>query len=181
MSEELTYRGEMIKAMTFLSNEPRVVFLGQAVAVAGTVMRSTLELIDQDRLIEMPVEEDFQLGVSIGLATCGSIPVSIFPRLNFLMLAMNQLVNHLDKLQLLLEPSVAPKVIVRTSIGSVDPLDPGPQHKGDMTEPLRLLCPHMNVVRLDDAKSIVPAYEEALLREDGVSSILIEWGDLYGN
>ena len=28
----------------------------------------------------------------------GKIPVSIFPRWNFLLLAINQLVNHLDKL-----------------------------------------------------------------------------------
>ncbi len=165
--------------MNMLARDPRVVFLGQAVAVAGTVMRSSLEDIDPARLIELPVEEDFQMGMSIGMALAGQIPVSIFPRLNFLMLAMNQLVNHLDKLSKLVETGPVPKVIVRSSIGSERPLDPGPQHKGDLTEGLRLLVPNLELVRLDCPGDIFPAYERALRRDDGVSTILVEWGDNY--
>ena len=38
------------------------------------------------------------MGMTIGLLMAGKIPVSIYPRWNFLLLAINQLVNHLDKL-----------------------------------------------------------------------------------
>ena len=85
--------------MDFLGQFDDTVFLGQSVAVAGTAMRNTLLNIDQNKLVELPVEEDFQMGLSIGMALSGMIPISIFPRWNFLLLATNQVVNHLDKLK----------------------------------------------------------------------------------
>ena len=72
-----------------------------------------------------------------------------------------------------------PKVIIRTAIGSSHPLNPGPQHTGDFTEAFKVLCPNINVVRLDRLNMIALEYKKALLREDGVSTILIERGDSY--
>ena len=178
MTDLSPYASELRRAMHTLAEDERVVFLGQAVRVAGTAMRTTLEDIDPERLIELPVEEDLQLGMSVGMAIAGMVPVSVFPRWNFVVLAANQLVNHLDKLGEMIQ-SIPPKVIIRTSIGSVNPLDPGPQHQGDLTEGFRLLCPHIEFVRLDSADVVVPAYERALRREDGVSTVLVEWGDKY--
>jgi len=179
MAQLSAYATQLRIAMQNLAQDPRVIFLGQAVGVPGTAMRTTLEDIDADRLIELPVEEDFQLGMSIGMAIGGFIPVSIFPRWNFVLLAANQLVNHLDKLGEITGLDPAPKVIVRTSIGAEHPLDPGPQHKGDFSDAFVLMCPHMDVVRLDTTEAIVPAYEKALMRPDGRSTLLVEWGDLY--
>ena len=166
--------------MNYLAANSRTVFLGQAVAVHGTAMRNTLENIAQDRLIELPVEEDFQMGLSIGMALRGKIPVCIFPRWNFLLLATNQIVNHLDKLKELTQEVNPPKVIIRTGIGSEKPLHPGPQHTGDFTEAFRLMCKTINIVRLDNKEEIFESYRFALEREDGVSTILVEWSDKYG-
>jgi len=54
----------------------------------------------------------------------GWIPASIFPRWSFLLLAANQLVNHLDKTASLGHGGFRTKVIIRTSIGSERPLHP---------------------------------------------------------
>ena len=172
------YRDELVRAMTYLGEIDESVFLGQAVAVPGTAMFGTLEGVSMDKRIELPVEEDFQMGMSIGLAMNGSLPISIFPRWNFLILAANQLVNHLDKMAEMTRTRPA-KVIVRTSIGSERPLNPGPQHTGDWTDAVRILAPHVNVVRLDESEQIWPAYLEAADRDDGVSTLLVEWGDYY--
>jgi len=173
------YFSELKRSMNFLAKEASTIFLGQAVAVSGTAMRETLVEIPQDKLLELPVEEDFQLGLSIGLAIRGRVPVSIFPRWNFLLLATNQLANHLDKLGDLTGLSNPPKVIIRTGIGSINPMFPGPQHIGDYTEAFRLICKNVNVVRLDDAKDIFNEYKLAYLRKDGVSTLLIEWSDKF--
>ena len=178
-SEMGAYRDELTRAMTYLASLPNSVFIGQAVEVPGTAMTGTLENVDKARLLEFPVEEDFQLGVSVGLAMQGLLPVSIFPRWNFLLLATNQIVNHLNKLSELLGET-PPKVIIRTSIGSERPLHPGPQHTGDFTEAFRLLAPHIEILRLDEPEDIYPAYQCAAERTDGVSSLLVEWGDYYG-
>lgn len=170
------YRDALVEAMTELATLPETLFLGQAVAVPGTAMFGTLEGVPMDKRLELPVEEDFQLGMSIGLAMQGHLPVSIFPRWNFVILAANQLVNHLNTLGEMTR-STPPKVIIRTSIGSERPLHPGPQHTGDMTEALRMALPNLEIVRLDEVTDILPAYRKAASRQDGVSTVLVEWGD----
>jgi len=175
------YFAELSRAMQYLASKEASVFLGQAVAVPGTAMRNTLLEVPDSKLIELPVEEDFQLGISIGLAIQGYVPISIFPRWNFLLLATNQIVNHLDKLKELTGQSDPGKVIIRTGIGSINPLNPGPQHTGDFTDAFRALCTNIDIVRLDNSSSIFPAYRKAFEREDGVSSLLIEWSDKYND
>jgi pyruvate/2-oxoglutarate/acetoin dehydrogenase E1 component len=173
------YHESMCEAMQMMADDTRTIFIGQSVAVPGTVMRTTLENVNPDRLIELPVDEDFQMGMANGMALAGFIPISIFPRWNFLLLAVNQIVNHLDKLGELSRLTPAPKVIIRTGIGSENPLNPGAQHTGDFTEAFKLMCNKINVVRLDSFEMIVPEYQKALSRDDGISTILIEWGDKY--
>ena len=165
--------------MDYLAERSDTVFLGQAVAVAGTAMRNTLLNVKEDKLIELPVEEEFQLGLSIGLSLNQKIPICIFPRWNFLLLATNQIVNHLDKLKDLTQVQNPGKVIIRTGIGSENPLHPGPQHTGDFTEAFKLMCKNINVVRLESAEMIFDEYKKAYERDDGTSSLLIEWSDRY--
>jgi pyruvate/2-oxoglutarate/acetoin dehydrogenase E1 component len=175
------YFDELVRAMTYLGNKESSVFLGQSVAVEGTAMRNTLVDIPKSKLLELPVEEEFQMGVSIGLALQGLTSISIYPRWNFLLLAVNQIVNHLDKLKVLGAQRGLGKVIIRTGIGSIKPLHPGPQHTGDFTEALKLMCTEIDIVRLDSAESIFPAYKKAYERDDGVSSLIVEWSDKYSD
>ena len=174
-----TYFDNLTKAMDMLASHENTIFMGQSVAVAGTAMRNTLLNVGSEKLLELPVEEDLQMGMSTGMALAGYVPVSIFPRWNFMLLATNQIVNHLDKLMDLTQLASPPKVIIRTGIGSEKPLHPGPQHTGDFTEAFKLMCPNMNVVRLDSKEMIIPEYSKAYERTDGVSTLLIEWSDKY--
>jgi len=176
----MKYFDEIKTSMEWLARDPRTVFIGQAVEVPGTAMSNTVKDIPIARRIEIPVAEELQMGMSIGLALQGQVPVSIYPRWNFLLLAANQLVNHLDKLGVMSNGGYQPRVIIRTSIGSQRPLHPQFQHVGDFTESLRLMCTTVEVVRLDEPRQIFPAYERALLRDDGRSTLLVEWGDYYG-
>ncbi len=165
--------------MEYLARDPRVMFLGQAVACPGTAMSNTLKSVSRDKLLELPVAEELQMGMSNGLALAGQVPVSIFPRWNFLLLAVNQVVNHLDKFPLMSNNGYRPKVIIRTGIGSVRPLHPQQQHVGDFTDAFRLMCPNIEVIRLEEPQDIFPAYQKALEREDGKSTIVVEYGDYY--
>jgi len=163
--------------MEYLAKDDRTIFLGQAVAVPGTGMSNTLKDISKDKLIELPVAEEMQMGMSLGMALHGRIPISVYPRWNFLLCAVSQLVNHVDKLSLMSKYKA--NVIIRTSIGSERPLHPQCQHVGDFTEAFKLMCKTVEVIRLDEPDQIFPAYEKALLRDDNRSTILVEWGDYY--
>ena len=175
------YMDELTRSMEYLGKFDNTIFVGQSVEVAGTAMRNTLLNIDDSKLVEMPVDEDFQMGLATGMALTGLIPISIFPRWNFLLLATNQIVNHLDKLKEITQSKNPGKVIIRTGIGSVIPLHPGPQHTGDFTEAFKLMCPNLNIVRLDTTSMIFDEYQKAYERSDGISSLLIEWSDKYND
>ncbi len=175
----MKYFDELKRSMDFLAQDPRTVFLGQAVAVPGTAMSNTLKEVPAHRLIELPVAEEMQMGMTTGLALTGLIPVSVFPRWNFLILAINQLVNHLDKIQVMSNGGYKTKAIIRTGIGSQRPLHPQHQHVGDFTESIRMMCSTVEIIRLEEPKDVFPAYEWALLREDGHSTIIVEYGDYY--
>jgi pyruvate/2-oxoglutarate/acetoin dehydrogenase E1 component len=175
------YMDELTRSMEYLGKFDNTIFIGQSVEVAGTAMRNTLLNVDDSKLVEMPVDEDFQMGLATGMALAGLIPISIFPRWNFLLLATNQIVNHLDKLKEITQNKNPGKVIIRTGIGSVIPLHPGPQHTGDFTEAFKLMCRNLNIVRLDKTSMIFDEYQKAYERSDGVSSLLIEWSDKYND
>ena len=97
--------------------------------------------------------------------------------MDFLILAINQLVNHLDKCEEMSDGQFKPRVIIRTCIGSSDPLMPGPQHCKDHTEALRKLVTNIDVIKLESAQDIVPAYKKAY--NSTKSTVLIEIPDLY--
>ena len=175
----MKYFEELKRAMEWLGEKPDTLFMGQAVEYAGTAMTNTLVNVDGTKLIEMPVAEEFQMGMSIGHALAGSVPISIFPRWNFLLLATNQLVNHLDKISQFSHGEYSPKVIIRTAIGSERPLHPQIQHVGDFSNAFRLLLESVDVVRLDEPGQIFEAYKYAYERKDNKSSIIVEYGDYY--
>ena len=169
----MRYFDELKRTMDWLGKQPRTIFLGQAVAYPGTAMFNTLKDVNPERRWELPVAEEFQMGVATGMALQGFVPVSVFPRWNFLLLGINQLVNHLDKLPLISD--YKPKVIIRTGVGSERPLDPQWQHKGDYTDAIRSMLQTVRVVRLDEPEQIFPAYQEAYSADH--STVLCEVSD----
>lgn len=175
----MKYVTELTKSMDFLAKDKRIIFLGQAVAYPGTGMTNTLKNVSKEKLYELPVAEEMQMGLTIGLALNNFVPVSIYPRWNFLLLATNQLINHLDKIKVMSNGKFKTKAIIRTSVGSERPLHPQYQHVGDFTDSIQKVCKEIEIIRLEEAKDILPAYKKALTREDGKSTILVEYGDFY--
>jgi pyruvate/2-oxoglutarate/acetoin dehydrogenase E1 component len=171
------YLDELKRAMDYLGEQEDTMFLGQAVEYKGTAMTNTLVNVSRDKLLEMPVSEEMQMGITNGLACAGTVPISIYPRWNFLLLAMNQLINHLDRMPVFSHGEYIPKVIIRTSIGSQRPLHPQAQHVSDFTDGLRLILNNVEVIRLEEPEDIFPAYYKAYNRTDGKSTLVVEYGD----
>src|SRR6516162_7203129 len=94
------YFDQLSKAMVAVAQHPRAVFMGQAVEYPGTAIFNTLKDVPKEKKLELPVAEDMQMGMAIGMSLNGELPICIYPRINFLLLAINQLVLHLDKLPL---------------------------------------------------------------------------------
>lgn len=178
MSNQL-YNQKLREAMNWLAHQTNTVFLGQAVRYGGTGCYESLTEIADGKKIEFPVAENFQIGVSTGLAIAGLVPVSVVPRWNFLICAADQIVNHLDKMSILSDGACCPKVIIRVAVGSETPVDPQDQHKGNFSDAFRLMCKTIDIIECPTPDSILPAYQKAYSREDGRSSLVVEFPD-YG-
>ena len=175
----MKYFKELKKSMNYLGNKKDTIFIGQAVEVPGTAMSNTLKDIKKNKLLELPVAEDMQMGMTLGLSMEKNIPISIFPRWNFLLYGMNQLINHIDKFKVMCGNQITPKIIIRTSIGSQRPLHPQHQHIGDFSVAIQKMCTTIEIIKLKEPKDIFPAYKKAYKRKDGVNTILVEYGDYF--
>ena len=165
--------------MTDLGCKENTLFLGQATLFSGHSISGTLEGVPKEKLIELPVMEEAQMGICTGLSLEGYVPVSIYPRFNFMMLAINQLFNHIDKMKEMTKGMLIPKVIVRVAVGASKPLDGGSQHTQDFTESIKHMLTDTVLVELTEPEQIFPAFKDAYNR-DG-STVLVEWGDFYAN
>ena len=175
----MKYFDELKRAMNWLAEKDDTVFLGQAVEYPGTAMTNTISDVDKSKLFEMPVNEDMQMGITLGMALNGTVPISFYPRWNFLLLAANQLVNHVDKVKIMSDGGYCPKIIIRTSIGSQRPLHPQHQHIADFTGGFKAMCDFVDIIRLDEPYQIFDAYKFAYERTDNRPTLLVEWGDYF--
>jgi pyruvate/2-oxoglutarate/acetoin dehydrogenase E1 component len=173
----MKYFSELKKAMSLLAEHPKTVFIGQAVEYEGTGLYDSLKHLPSNKRIELPVAEYFQTGLANGIAIEGMIPVSTYPRWNFLLMGADQIVNHLDKFKTMSNGKLQPKVIIRVAVGSERPVDPQCQHKGNFSDAFRLMLKNTEVIELIEPEDILPAYEKALNRTDGVNTILVEFAD----
>ena len=172
----MNYKNELIKAMGMLAKDDRTIFLGQEIVT--NQFYKTMGEVPVERMIELPIMEDVQLGMSTGLSFMGYIPISLYTRMDFFLLTMNQLVNHLDKIECMTCGDFKPKVIIRTVVGEKFPMDCGPQHTQDFVPLLSVTLVNTKVMPLYEPHEIIPAYEEALLSDK--STVLIEYKEMYG-
>ena len=162
---------ELTSAMTRLGQLPNSVFIGQSVVDPGHLLHQTLMGVPLEKKVELPVAEDMQMGLGLGLWLGGFSPVvSVYPREDFLIIAMNQLCNHLDRWAAM--GGGNPKVIIRSMPGSIAPIYSGPQHSQEYSHLFHLLCPHITVIKITEPEHVYSAYQRAV--EEPGPFILIE-------
>jgi len=163
--------------MKWLGEKDNTLFLGQATLFSGHAISNTLVDVPKEKLIELPVMEEVQMGMSTGLSLEGYVPITIYPRFNFMMLSINQLVNHMDKMKEMSKGLLIPKVIVRVAVGAKKPMDGGSQHTQDFTESIKHMLTDTKLVELTEPEQVFSTFEDAYNRNG--STVVVEWGDFY--
>ena len=156
-------------AMRMLAEPAHTLFVGQSVRYDGAAIYHSLEGVPMEKRLDFPVVENLQLGYCTGLSLTGVLPICIYPRMDFMLLAMDQLVNHLDKLPAF---GWSPKVIIRCRVGAKRPLDAGPQHTQNYTSAFRQMLTTVAVYELRRPEDVAPAY--ALAMNSNRSTIIVE-------
>lgn len=175
--EYTPYKDALTKSMDFLGEQQDTVFIGQQVLWHGNPMSTTIGNVPKDKIIELPVMEESQMGMSLGMAMAGNFVITFYPRWDFLICATNQLVNHVDKISLMSRGTWNPNMIIRLGKGSDKPLDPGHQHRGNYLEEFKSLCPNINFWDLKNPSRIEPTYRSAY--EKGGIHVIVEYPELY--
>ena len=171
----MKYKDAIIKSMEMLSKEKKVIFIGYNVNY-GSRIYGTLLNIPKSKCLEVPVAENLMTGLCIGVALEGYKPILIFERHDFMLNALDAIVNHLDKIENMSDKQFKAPVIIRAIVGSKKPLYPGPQHIQDFTKLYKNIL-SFPVFELNNSKEILKYYVHAKSSKQPV--MLIEKRDLY--
>ena len=166
----MTYNDLIIKSMKIVAANKKSIFLGQSIVYPGNLIFKTLSHISNSKKIELPVFEDTQMGMSIG-------PISTYPRFDFLLLAFNQMINHLDKLPIITERQFLPKVIIRVLVGAKIPINAGEQHTQNYINQVRQMVKTIQVYDLKNKNIILSSYNKALKSKR--SSLMVEYSNNF--
>ena len=163
-----------------MASDPRVILLGEDIADAqgGGVFTATKGLSAKygtARVRSTPIAEQAILGAAIGAALVGYRPVAEIMLMNFMTVAMDQIVNHAAKLRFMSGGQTSVPITIRTATGAGAGF--GGQHS-DMLEAWFAHVPGIKVVMASN-----PADAKGLLLsciEDDDPCIFIEHTLAYG-
>lgn len=100
-----------------LDRDPRIFLLGEGIDDASGVFGTTKGLqqkYGKDRVFDTPIAENTLTGIAAGAAMAGLRPVLIHSRMDFLLLSLDQLVNHASKWSYMFGGKVKVPMVVRT-------------------------------------------------------------------
>ncbi|TLM65258.1 MAG: alpha-ketoacid dehydrogenase subunit beta [Deltaproteobacteria bacterium] len=157
---EMTYRDALNLALREeLRRDPSVVVWGEDVALyegSFKVTRGLLAEFGEERIRDTPISENTIVGVAIGAAMGGLRPVAELMTVNFALLAMDQIVNHMAKIRSMFGGQASLPLVVRMPGGGGSQL--AAQHSQSL-ESYFMHCPGIRV-----AYPATPADAKGLLK-----------------
>jgi len=140
----MTYKELITNQCTEYAKNPKVIFIGYN-TIKGSRMYGTLDGVPKRQCIEAPVAENLMIGMAIGMALEGYLPVVCFERHDFILLGLDALMNHVDKWPELSGGQFKLPIIVRAIVGGTKPINPGVQHNQDYSDELRHMLKNTKV------------------------------------
>jgi deoxyxylulose-5-phosphate synthase len=131
---ELGFNEAVTQAMTNLGKKEDTIFLGYNVGSNFGNAMGNFKNIEGKKKIETPVAENLMSSLGMGLALEGFRPIVYFERHDFMMVAMDSLVNHISQIERISHSEFKTPVIFRTVVADDGPFYSGPTHSQDFTE-----------------------------------------------
>ena len=98
MTRKLSYSLAINEALCQMMEEDKRVFvIGQGVKspwYVGNTTRDLLRRFGPERVIDTPVSENAMTGAAVGAAIAGMRPVAVYPRMDFMMYALDPIINE---------------------------------------------------------------------------------------
>jgi pyruvate dehydrogenase E1 component beta subunit len=161
-----------------MQRDERVFIMGEDIGVfngAFKVTQGLLEEFGDKRVRDTPISENTIVGMGVGAAMTGLRPIVELMTINFSLLAMDQIVNHMATIHYMFGGQVTVPMVVRMPQGAGHQLGPTHSH---CLEAIYLHVPGMLVAVPStpaDAKGLL----KAAIRDDN-PVVFIEHESLYG-
>ena len=120
-AREIKYSQAIAEAhVQSMERDPGVFIFGVGVADPSGIFGTTAEArkrFGTGRVLDMPMSENTLTGMGVGAAMCGMRPVLVHARNDFLLLTMDQIVNHAAKWKYMCGGKLDTPVLIRAIIG----------------------------------------------------------------
>jgi pyruvate dehydrogenase E1 component beta subunit len=129
-----------------MERDPNVIILGEDVGKNGGVFRATEGLqqkFGEERVVDTPLSESGIVGVAIGMAVYGLVPVVEIQFMGFIYAALEQLISHAARIRTRSRGRFSCPLVVRTPYGGGIH---APEHHSESTEALFVHIPGLKVV-----------------------------------
>jgi pyruvate dehydrogenase E1 component beta subunit len=161
-----------------LARDPEVLLIGEDIGVYGGafgVTRGLFEKYGPERIWETPISENSIVGLAVGAAMMGLKPIVEIMFMDFIALAMDQILNSAGKLHYMYNGQVTVPLVVRTPGGAKGGY--GPSHS-QMLSSLFVGVPGIKVVAPSHAAQAKGLLKSAVRDPNPV--VFIENKRLYG-
>jgi pyruvate dehydrogenase E1 component beta subunit len=176
---EVRYREALNQALREeMARDERVFIMGEDIGVfngAFKVTQGLLEEFGEKRVRDTPISENTLVGMGVGAAMTGLRPIVELMTINFSLLAMDQIVNHMATIHYMFGGQATVPMVVRMPQGAGHQLGPTHSH---CLEAMYLHVPGMLLAVPStpaDAKGLL----KAAIRDDN-PVVFIEHESLYG-
>lgn len=126
--------------------DPRVILIGEGVPDPKAIFNTTAGLREKygsQRVFDMPLAENGLTGICVGAALSGMRPVMVHQRIDFALLAIDQLINNAAKWHYMFDGKASVPLVVRVIVGRG--WGQGPQHSQSL-QAMFSLVPGLKVV-----------------------------------
>jgi pyruvate dehydrogenase E1 component beta subunit len=177
---ELTYRDAVARGIAQeMRRDERVVLVGEDVAGAGGVFKTTVGLLDEfgpARVVDTPISEQAILGATMGAAMTGMRPVAEIMFSDFFAVCWDIVVNQIAKTRYMTAGQVTLPLVIKTGNGGG--LRFGAQHSQSI-ENWAMAVPGLKVVTPSTPEDVVGLMAAAIRDDDPV--IFCEHKGLYAS
>ncbi len=175
---ELTYRDAVTRGIAQeMARDEDVVFLGEDIAKAGGVFKTTVGLLEQFgplRVRDTPISEQAILGAAMGAAMTGLKPIAEIMFSDFFAVCFDYIANEFSKSRYMSNGQVRCPLVVRTANGAGVRF--GAQHSQSV-ENWAMMIPGLKVVAPSTPKDVIGLMAAAVRDPDPV--IFFEHKGLY--
>jgi acetoin:2,6-dichlorophenolindophenol oxidoreductase subunit beta len=165
----ITYREAVARGIAQeMRRDPNVVFLGEDVAAAGGVFKTTVGLLEEfgpDRVRDTPISEQAILGAAVGAAMTGLRPIAEIMFSDFFAVCWDLIANEMAKIRYMSDGQLTLPLVVRTANGAGVRF--GAQHSQSV-ENWAMAVPGLKVVAPSSPRDVVGLLAAAVRDNDPV-------------